>query len=181
MKEAKINLLNKDDFRFTTVGKASSWALSVGRWIVIVTELIVITAFIARFDYDKKIQELSSAIEQQKVVVEAYQTIEQNFRQTQERISVVDQALSKQQNSNLLLEELGKAIPKDVVISNIIIDNEVLTIQAASLTNEGIAGLEKQLRDSEVFQDAYVTKIGIESRSDEGNQFQIEAKIAENI
>ena len=43
--EKQINLLPKDKWEVGVIGKLLKWALNIGRYIVVFTELIVISAF----------------------------------------------------------------------------------------------------------------------------------------
>ena len=62
MPKKDINLLPREEFEQKTVGRFLIWALTVGRWIVIVTELIVITAFLSRFKLDRDLANLYEKI-----------------------------------------------------------------------------------------------------------------------
>ena len=47
-----INLLPKSDFEASFWGKFLKWGVSSGRYLVILTELVVIVAFLSRFKLD---------------------------------------------------------------------------------------------------------------------------------
>ncbi|PIW06761.1 hypothetical protein COW38_04310, partial [Candidatus Collierbacteria bacterium CG17_big_fil_post_rev_8_21_14_2_50_45_7] len=48
-----INLLPHDKFESSTLGIILSWSLRFGKWSVILTQLIVMGAFIYRFTLDR--------------------------------------------------------------------------------------------------------------------------------
>ena len=48
-----INLLPKTEFELSFWGRFIKWALSTGRYIIILTELVVIIAFMSRFKLDR--------------------------------------------------------------------------------------------------------------------------------
>jgi len=54
----KVNLLPKDNFEFSLVGKFLRWALTAGRVMVVLTEFVVILAFGSRFWLDKEMNDL---------------------------------------------------------------------------------------------------------------------------
>src|SRR5690554_2981690 len=86
-----INLLPKDPFFETVVGKTLKWALSAGRYIVIFTELIVILSFLARFTLDRQLTDVNSDIANNETIVASYGELEENFRRAQERTTQIKQ------------------------------------------------------------------------------------------
>ena len=60
-----INLLPKDSFESSWAGRVLSWALAFGKWTVIVTQLVVIGAFLFRFGYDRKLTDLRRSLEEE--------------------------------------------------------------------------------------------------------------------
>lgn len=87
----KINLLPRDPFFSTPLGKTLRWALAVGRYIVIFTELVVIMSFMARFSLDRQLTDLNDSIHQKQVVVQSYGNLEQSVRAAQEKMQQLDQ------------------------------------------------------------------------------------------
>jgi len=53
-KEKPINLLPKDSFAETTLGRVITWFLGTFRIMVIAVELVVVAAFLSRFWLDSK-------------------------------------------------------------------------------------------------------------------------------
>jgi len=177
MKSTQINLLSQDEFSSTPLGQISTWALSIGRWIVVITELIVIVAFLARFKLDRDIANLSDEINQKQAIIKAYAPFEKKFRETQTRLQVVNQALTQQYNYNSILGEINKSLPNDVVLSSINLDNTELEIKATALTEPGMAGMEATLKQSPLFKRVTLTRVDI-SGPDSGIEFQIKAQLA---
>jgi hypothetical protein len=62
MPKKEINLLPKEEFEKKPLGKFLVWALSIGRYIVIFTELIVILAFLSRFKLDRDLADLNQSV-----------------------------------------------------------------------------------------------------------------------
>jgi hypothetical protein len=58
----EVNLLPKDPFLSTSLGKLLQWSLTVGRYLVIFTELIVVSSFAARFSLDRQVTDLNASI-----------------------------------------------------------------------------------------------------------------------
>jgi len=49
------------------------WVTTIGRWVMTLTELIVISAFISRFWLDRKNSDLSDLIRQKQAILESTQ------------------------------------------------------------------------------------------------------------
>ena len=176
MKSA-INLLSHDDFSSTSLGKLSDWALSIGRWIVIVTELIVIAAFLVRFRLDRDIANLTEDLNQKNAVVNAYAQIEENFRQTQTRLQTISQAVNIQTDHQSILNEIGRSIPNDITLTQLAVEDTQLMIKALALTESGMAGMQQQLQFSPLFSNVSLTRVDIDNGFETGILFEIKAQI----
>ena len=74
-KKKNINLLPKEEFDASVVGRLLRWAMGTFRIIVIITEMIVMAAFLSRFwldaqnsDLNDEIRFASSQIDSQKIL-----------------------------------------------------------------------------------------------------------------
>ena len=179
MLQTKINLLSKTDLHASTVGRVASWSLSVGRWIVIITELIVIAAFGTRFKLDRDIAELNDEINQKAAIVKAYAPFEATFRETKQRLVVLDTALLQQQSIDQILTEIGYAIPDDVVLSSINLSQK-LEIKGAALTETGMAGMHRYLEQSPLFSKVTLSRVSVDESVVNGIQFEIRATLNTN-
>src|SRR5260221_21750 len=93
-KSISINLLDND--HHNTFDIFISWALSTGRIIIIVTEIVALVAFLQRFDLDEKLSDLHSKMKFDQQVVDALQSNEKTYRSLQFRL----QSESQLNNSN---------------------------------------------------------------------------------
>ena len=98
--QLKINLLKKKSNRSLDV--FVRWAITGGRFLVILTETIALGAFLFRFNLDRQIVDLSDRIKAQVVIIESSKLNEEKYRllitklknaSTIDRASVVAPAL----------------------------------------------------------------------------------------
>ena len=82
----EINLLPKDPFLESPLGKILQWALSAGRYLVIVTELVVVISFATRFSLDRRVTDLNSAIHQKQIIIQSYGDLEERVLTVQKKI-----------------------------------------------------------------------------------------------
>jgi len=87
-KENKINLLPQKGFEKSTAGRVLTWILSTFRIIVIVTEIIVMVAFLSRFWLDAKNTDLRDEIEQKQAVLSATSSFDRDFKEAQTRLRI---------------------------------------------------------------------------------------------
>ena len=136
--EDKINLLPQDDFETSTVGKFVKWAVSVGRWIVVLTEFVVICAFLSRFYFDTKLANVFDEMKQKQAIVDSAVSFENSFRSVQEKISIIKTLLAQEQKPSDLITNLGKLLPLDVSLTKISLDRDNLSLSGYALTERGL-------------------------------------------
>jgi Tfp pilus assembly protein PilN len=134
----KINLLPKDDFAYSPTGKLVGWAVSVGRWIVVLTEFVVICAFLSRFYFDTQLANLFDEIKQKKAIVASATTFEDNFRQIQERTNLVKTLLAQEKKPSVWIVEVSKLLPVEVTLNRIAVADDELKIAGYSFTESGL-------------------------------------------
>src|SRR3989344_9696651 len=114
-----VNLLPPSEFESSFWGKFLKWAVSGGRYIIIVTELIVILAFLSRFKLDKDISELSEEIQGKVSVLEAELPVEREFREQQRKLAAAEAILNSRYQVGLTLEKLTEKVSEEVKLSNL--------------------------------------------------------------
>ena len=85
-KKRQINLLPQEEFAASTLGRVLNWLLTTFRYIVIVTEIVVMTAFLSRFWLDAKSTDLNELIKQKQAVIAASADFEKEFRLTKDNL-----------------------------------------------------------------------------------------------
>lgn len=134
----KINLLPKDEFEASTFGKFIKWAVSIGRWIVVLTEFIVICAFLSRFYFDTKLANLFDDIKQKQAIVDSAFSFEEKFRFAQERIKIVKTLLAEEKKPSALFVETGQLLPFDVFLTGMGVEENKLSLKGYSLSEKSL-------------------------------------------
>lgn len=131
-----VNLLTQDEFSSSQTGKILLWALSVGRYIVVITELIVIMSFLSRFKLDRDLTDLNEAIEKQKAIIQSYGTLETQFRQTQDQLQFIRQN-TPIYSADETLAIISKTLPPDVKIDELTLNTQGFSFTSTALSMEG--------------------------------------------
>ena len=170
---SSIELLPQEDWEKGTIGSLLKWSLTVGRYIVIVTELVVIFAFFFRFKLDRDLANLNEDIIQKQAQVQASAEFEKSFRFLQHRLKTIDDLKHKQLAANEILNSLAGLIPLDVKISNLKVDREKISFNATSLSEAGLATLINNLKNSSAFTNLSLSQINNDIESGTGIKFEL--------
>ncbi|PIR58816.1 MAG: hypothetical protein COU69_03385 [Candidatus Pacebacteria bacterium CG10_big_fil_rev_8_21_14_0_10_56_10] len=176
-----VNLLPKDPFFDTFLGKTLKWALSAGHYIVIFTQLAVILTFLARFGLDRQLTDLNRSIEQKKTIIGSYGNLETEIRATQ-RVLEEYQQLSQQSNITEIFPVLTRIFPPDTGLERMTIKPESIELEGSTLTQNSLNLLINNIQLVDTFFNVSVDRIesGEESQQS-GFSFVIRADTKEFV
>lgn len=116
--------------------KFMNWALTIGRLIVIITEVVAVVAFVYRFSLDEKLVGLHDEIKQQQNIVFALKNDENKYRNLQDRLALTKTFSEKSAISNQAMTNITNPMPDRVRINNLILnkDRENIHIDVTSVS-----------------------------------------------
>lgn len=129
-KVISINLLKKEEVDF--LEKFVNWALTIGRFVVILTEGIALSAFLYRFTLDRQVIDLHDEISQKQAIVKFLKPNEDNYRNIQSRLLFVSKIEASAKNMTNNLKETIDSSPDNFLISDIHMSGNNLSIQASA-------------------------------------------------
>lgn len=174
-----INLLPKDEFEASLLGRILKWILSSFRVIVITVELVVIMGFLSRFWLDTQNADLSDELEQKEALVLSYRTFEREFRAAQEKLLIVSEAIASDKKVSPTLGEVISVLPADAqLISFQNSAEDGLIIRTASLSEQSASQFMVNLAAAG-FSDLSITEV--ESRADSALIFFTVKSISKEI
>ncbi len=175
-KSAKhINLLPQDDFQTTGIGRVLKWALSTFRVMVIVTELVVMSAFLSRFWLDSKNSDLNEAMGIKKAQVMAYKEVEKEFRSYQTKLSIASSLYLEGSNAKLL-KGIQDLMPSDVILTSFAKNGQGISIKALSFSERSIAQFLVNLESLKTIKDVELSQVSTNSENSAITLFTISAK-----
>jgi hypothetical protein len=121
-----INLVK--DKQIPLFDKFTNWVLTVGRLIVIITEIVAVIAFIYRFSLDEKLVNLHSAIKQKQNIVSILRNDESKYRNLQDRIALAASFSEKGAKASQAITDIISLIPSQTIVNNLIINKDKATI-----------------------------------------------------
>lgn len=171
----KINLLSKDTFESSFAGKLVKWAVSVGRWIVVFTEFIVICAFLSRFYFDTELANLFDDIKQKQAMVSSASYFEENFRQIQEKTKIIKNILTKEEKPSTLLTEINKILPQALFINKIWLEENTLTLSGYTNSESSLNAFVTNLNNHPKISQVNLAKVASLQETITGINFSITA------
>lgn len=123
-----INLV-KRNVSFTD--KFLGWALSVGRAIIILTEIVALSAFAYRFILDRQLIDLHGKIKQEQAIISFSKASEEKYRNLQDRLSIAERFSKLGQDEISNLNKILQIIPSGGTLNNLTISDKSLKINAS--------------------------------------------------
>lgn len=116
-----INLVKSD-------GKNSfdsfiEWALTVGRFLVILTETIALITFVSRFSLDRQLVNLHDEVKRDQQYIQAFQSSEATFRNLQDRLNTIKKLDGTSNNKYEITKDFLNIL-KDVPQINLLTIND---------------------------------------------------------
>jgi hypothetical protein len=174
----EISLLPNEVNQNTPLARLLHWLTTVGRFIIVFTELIVISAFISRFWLDRKNSDLSEIIRQQKAILASTSNFEKEYSSLQSRLKYIDTFYQNRPDYQTQIKKISGSLPPDIYFENFTIGQdeknpkiltayinlytyredlivEFITNLTAnpSITNLNVQKIEKKAKDSRYYID----------------------------
>lgn len=162
-KKNQINLLPQEEFAASTLGRILAWLLSTFRIIVIVTEMIVMIAFLSRFWLDAQSSDLNDLIKQKRAIITSSSDVEKEFRDVQKKLEIFS-ALAKEETTTNYFQQASSLLPSEIFLNSISLVGQEIRLEGASTSERAIAQYIANLESQDAF-----TKVSI-SQVDTNNE-----------
>lgn len=176
--DVAINLLPEDPFFSSIAGRTMRWAVGVGRYLVIFTELIVILSFLARFSLDRQLTDLNTAILQKESIVKSFGDLETRITTVQDKITQYQQ-LQQSKDLTLAFPALSSITPQGITLRTLAITPTQVSITGIAQSQNSLNLLINNIQFSPEFFNVRVNRIESQDDDAEGLLFQIQADTEE--
>ncbi|MCL4382876.1 PilN domain-containing protein [Patescibacteria group bacterium] len=153
-----INFLPTEEFAASAKGRILSWLLTSFRYIVIVTEIIVMTAFLSRFWLDARVADLNETIDQRKALIGSYSEFENEFRSVQKKVGII-LGISSEQPPSDVISTLTGFLPEGVSLSSISQTGNEIRLQARTTSEISISQFVSNLTNTNKFEEVILTQL----------------------
>lgn len=162
-----LNLLHPREQRAKLPQKFLKWLISYGRFIVILVEVVVVAAFLARFKYDADLDVLKRKINQDLPYVQNLATDEALIDQAQSRLALIDKTLTDADQWQATITNLSSLTPISIQFLSLSLDQKddggiTFKINAATRSNTDLGIFLNTLRTQGSFKDIVLTNIEFE-------------------
>lgn len=148
----KINLIPQEGAATSTPGRFVNWLLTAGRYLLIITELLLFSAFISRFYFDDRIQdEIDKGIRPKLQTIKYLEKNEADFKNLQSRINNIKAGLNSRLDTGKILEEIINLTPEGVVLDRIELDGSNFSFNASLPNIEKLAVFQNNFAKSSIF------------------------------
>jgi type IV pilus assembly PilN-like protein len=117
----QISLLPDSHRSDNLTSRIVNWVTTIGRVVIIFTELFVVIAFLSRFWLDRQNSDLSEKVRQQRAILTSTAEFEKEFTSFQKRLKIIGD-LNKNSNLGGALDSLLKSTPPDIYFQKLSID-----------------------------------------------------------
>ncbi len=125
---ASINLLKSS--KNEIFEKFIDWALTIGRLLVIITEIVALSAFIYRFSLDRQLIDLHGTIKSEQAIVSFLKKQEDTYRNLQDRLKIASTYSGMSQNKLKISQDIISLAPKGMTFNEITVSDNVININA---------------------------------------------------
>lgn len=126
-KSTSINLLKKQT---SIIDRFINWALTIGRLVVILTEIIALSAFIYRFSLDRQLIDLHSKITQEQAIVNYLKDNEASYRNLQDRLVLANNYSTLAVNRLKVFNDIKNSAPIGLAFNSISLFDDRIKIEA---------------------------------------------------
>jgi reverse gyrase len=151
-----INLVGKTE---SLLDRFVNWALNVGRAVIIVTEIIALTAFLYRFSLDRQLIDLTSKIRNEQAVLNLLKENEEIYRNLQNRLFLAS-AFGKQGKDRVqLAKDVIDFAPEGLTFNNINITEDRVRISADVSSVSSLSSFVSAIRGYKNIEKVSIDKI----------------------
>ena len=157
--KAQINLLPQEEFAGTTIGRTLRWAMSTFRIIVIVTEMVVMVAFLSRFWLDARNADLNELIKQKSAVLSASADFEKEFKNTQKKLKIFSSLSRDVGTASTTLGAITSLLPSDIFLLTYSFNSQSAQVKGVAQNEISIAQFIVNLEKSASFEKVTLTNL----------------------
>src|SRR3990167_2313941 len=173
-----VNLLPADRFEFSPLGRFLIWALSTGRLIVVLTELVVIGAFLSRFWFDRKLSDLRQTRMQRTASVQEMDDVRVKWERLQFLAGEINKANGNNFDAAERLAKIQILTPAGVEFESIEIGSQSAMLTGYVPGSGMFSRLFSRIKAEKSFSGVAVRKLEQSSDRPPGFDFELEVKIS---
>jgi hypothetical protein len=126
-KSVSINLIKTDKDQLTN--QVVNWALTIGRVLIIVVEIIALSAFIYRFILDNQLRDINSKIKAEQAYLNTQKQKEITYKNLQDRLFLESSIVNQGSEKMKIFKDVIGLTPPGISFNNFAYTNNQINIQ----------------------------------------------------
>ncbi|OGF98837.1 hypothetical protein A3D78_06045 [Candidatus Gottesmanbacteria bacterium RIFCSPHIGHO2_02_FULL_39_14] len=175
-KKSGINLLIKPEEELSISSQFLNWALTYGRYIIIIIQIVVLSVFFTRFKIDRDRTDLKEAVAQKRALIESIGEMETEIKRVQKRLSDIKLLVTNQDIYLRVINFLEKNTPTETTFALLSFSKDIVKFVAISENLKTFNHLLKRIQDEKLLTDIQLEDL--KRRADGKVEFRLQAKIA---
>jgi len=168
----EVSLLPESENPNSFNSRLVKWLTTVGRVVIVFTELLVIIAFVSRFWLDRQNADLSEVIRQQRAILNTTKDFEDQFSFLQQKLKIIKDFYTNEPSYDSKINSLISSTPDNIIYNN-------LSISKDEETKKTVANLSLTSYKEESIVD-FITNLMLNPDIQTVNINKIEKKAQEN-
>lgn len=171
----KINLNPKVREEITSI--FFQWVISIGKAIIVITELAALSAVFYRFVIDRQIIDLHDRIKRAEILVKAQDKKEKEYRQLQERLTSVKTLIGNTDTKISVLNQILSEVKKNgFLTTKFNLNQNLVAIEGKAPSVFGLADFINKLKNNETISGISLNQV---NSLQQGVDFQINITLKE--
>ena len=129
-----MSLLPNEENIDSLSARALRWLTTVGRYVIVFTELIVICAFLSRFWLDRLNSDLSEVIRQQQAILDSTSSFTTEYSQLQQRLDTIKSFYQNQPEYQSKIQTLVESTPLDITYTKLTLTQDQTNSTTADIS-----------------------------------------------
>lgn len=171
-KKSGINLLVTPERQEDLSAQFLTWALTYGRYIIIIIQIVVLSVFFMRFKLDRDRTDLKERVQQKQALIQSIFEVENEIKRVQKRLSDIKLISTNQDIYLTVISFLENNSPSDLTFSVISFDKQKIKMVASADNLKSFNFFLKQIQDSEMFKDIQLEDL--KRRADGKVEFRVQ-------
>ncbi|HRN96572.1 MAG TPA: hypothetical protein PLD54_03950 [Candidatus Levybacteria bacterium] len=176
VKSTAINLSGKPKESNSTL--FYKWTIQIGRIVIVLTELVALSALGYRFIIDRQIADLNDQIDRQILFIQSQEQKEQEFRGLQNKLSII-KTIKKDTDAkiNVMNTVLDAANEGIFTTDNIAVNKNIISLSGATSSVFSLNGFIENLKTNEFVKAISIAEI---TSGDTGILFKLNITLADS-
>ena len=146
--------------------------------MVVLTEFVVILAFMSRFWFDKKLNDLREANDSKQVTIQSYVDVEEEMRKILVKQSAIKESLDSNLGVEKNIDKLRLLLPKGTVLNQIVFVPSRVGIAGLAGSEQALAQTINAMKSYEQVKSVEIQKVEFDQKQG-GVMFEITSHLGE--